>query len=634
MNPAAAIPSLDPATLLGWASSYLVHSTLLMALALLASRYDARLEESLWRLALVGAAVTATAQTLIGGNLWHLPVVGAPTAAAVAPQSSAPPAAAMPAAPVSVGPSLAEALTLLWMAIATLLALRWIGTRLRLHRHLAGRHACDDRALLAEVRELAATAGLLTPPRLTLSDAVPCPIAFGWTAPEICIPSSLTERLEPATLRAVLAHEIAHLRRRDSAWMGLLQLTGAVLFFQPFFGPARRRLAQLAELACDRWSASVSGSGVPLARGLTTVARLRVADADTLPLPGLALRRSGLGLRIDALLGEPTSASLPRWLRRSCTAAALAGVVLVTPGLTIGAQEPPSPSSPPEPEAPATLRYPAPPSTPSPAPSVVAQNPSAPGDPDVAPPPSPPEPAPGYRLHRLEAEGLDESELERLETEMQARLDAVRQRVARSEAERRARLEAIEAERRARFDELRARDEEERHRLEAEMAARLEAEMAARLEAEMAARLDGARERLERSEQERRARLEAMEAERRARHDELGALRSEQRDRLQAEMDARSDAARQRLERSEDERRARIEAIEAERRIRHDELRVLGRDESRRDELTRERLREELERRRQRLQDQQQRLRREQQRLERELERLEAEGAADAGEPR
>ena len=63
------------ATLLGWLLTYLVHSTLLLGGAWLLTRGPARvahLRETVWRVALLGALVTTTAQVTIA----HAPLAG------------------------------------------------------------------------------------------------------------------------------------------------------------------------------------------------------------------------------------------------------------------------------------------------------------------------------------------------------------------------------------------------------------------------------------------------------------------------------------------------------------------------------------------------------------------------------
>jgi outer membrane lipoprotein-sorting protein len=64
----------------------------------------------------------------------------------------------------------------------------------------------------------------------------------------ICPPWMLTE---PDRLRMVLAHEVAHVRRKDLLWMWLPALAGTLFFFHPLVWLARREATLDLESACD-----------------------------------------------------------------------------------------------------------------------------------------------------------------------------------------------------------------------------------------------------------------------------------------------------------------------------------------------------------------------------------------------
>ncbi len=58
-------------------------------------------------------------------------------------------------------------------------------------------------------------------------------------------------RSNDAELRAVLAHEFAHVHRRDVLWSGLLPAVAAALWIQPLNRVALVRVSEAAEHACD-----------------------------------------------------------------------------------------------------------------------------------------------------------------------------------------------------------------------------------------------------------------------------------------------------------------------------------------------------------------------------------------------
>jgi beta-lactamase regulating signal transducer with metallopeptidase domain len=115
-------------------------------------------------------------------------------------------------------------------------------------------------------------AGLRVALRCSVSDAIVAPVALG--RDEVCLVAGL--RLGDAQLEAVLAHEIAHLARRDPRWFAVVDATVAVLWLQPLNWIARRQLRELAEFLCDDAVVRQTGARRPSAESLLELAvRLR-----------------------------------------------------------------------------------------------------------------------------------------------------------------------------------------------------------------------------------------------------------------------------------------------------------------------------------------------------------------------
>jgi len=106
------------------------------------------------------------------------------------------------------------------------------------------------RALERHVAAVAARLGVRAP-RLCLSAEAGGPFLWSLRRPVLVLPDPEEAAALPAP--TVLAHEFAHLRRRDhwTAWLELL--VQAFHFWNPLFWLARRRLHVCAELACDSW---------------------------------------------------------------------------------------------------------------------------------------------------------------------------------------------------------------------------------------------------------------------------------------------------------------------------------------------------------------------------------------------
>ena len=249
---------------------------------------------------------------------------GAPSPAAAIPTSAALRPAARWLRLLGVTALAGGLLALLPLALA-----HW-----RLARRLRGRAGLGDGPLPRFLRRLERAAGLARPARLTATPRLATPIARGLARGEICLPTRALRELAPAEQEGVVAHELAHLARRDPAWLLVARAVECLLFLQPLNRLARRRLVEIAEYRCDDWAASRTGRPLDLARCLTEVAGWSLPGAAPLPVPGIAAG-SALGRRVRRLLERPADGrpgdATPRWLK-PLGAAGLVLVALVAPG--------------------------------------------------------------------------------------------------------------------------------------------------------------------------------------------------------------------------------------------------------------------------------------------------------------
>ena len=167
------------------------------------------------------------------------------------------------------------------------------------------------------VTELARRLGINRSLRVVQSAIVEVPTVIGWLRPVILLPASCIVGLDPAQLEAVLAHELAHVRRHDYLVNLLQSVVETVLFYHPLVWWISRRIREEREHCCDDHAVKVCGDPVAYARALATLEELRPAPAQ------LSLAASGAPLleRIKRLLAQPDRATRPAW--------PLAGVVVV-----------------------------------------------------------------------------------------------------------------------------------------------------------------------------------------------------------------------------------------------------------------------------------------------------------------
>jgi beta-lactamase regulating signal transducer with metallopeptidase domain len=142
-------------------------------------------------------------------------------------------------------------LQVLWLGGALILALCYGWRTLHFARHArAGQPAPVSLDQL--VTELAALLRVRPPLVRVLAD-LPSPVVYCLRRPVLLWPAGLEDQLHAGGCRAVLVHELAHLRRRDH-WARWLELAAAILhWWNPLYWFVRRQLRFHAELACDAW---------------------------------------------------------------------------------------------------------------------------------------------------------------------------------------------------------------------------------------------------------------------------------------------------------------------------------------------------------------------------------------------
>lgn len=146
--------------------------------------------------------------------------------------------------------------------------------------------------------------------------------------PVIWLPVTLLTQLAPEQIEALIAHELAHIRRLDWVWNGLQCAIETLLFFHPAVWWLSRQVRIERELACDQLAARACGDSVVVAEALAGLATLSDAMSRPGPLlgtvPALAQAAHGGSLqqRVAHLLaaGHPAAS---RW----GFAAALAAVL-------------------------------------------------------------------------------------------------------------------------------------------------------------------------------------------------------------------------------------------------------------------------------------------------------------------
>lgn len=133
---------------------------------------------------------------------------------------------------------------------------------------------------------------ILRPVRLIASVQALGPCVMGTLSPIILIPTSLVMGLTPEQWRAVLTHELAHIRRWDDLVNFGQQVLESMLFFNPTVWWISRQVRIEREACCDAWGARLAASPITYAQVLVDIAEKLTARAQT-PVLAFADERSG-----------------------------------------------------------------------------------------------------------------------------------------------------------------------------------------------------------------------------------------------------------------------------------------------------------------------------------------------------
>lgn len=167
-------------------------------------------------------------------------------------------------------------------------------------------------------------------PTLRSSRRAPSPLTMGWRHPVIVLPAGLVGHLSDEQARSVIAHEMAHVLRRDYACNLVYEVLSLALAWHPAVAYIRRQIHLTRELACDERVVCALVSPAVYARSLIAVTRLGLASG----APGLAIGTSGdhtLDQRVRRLFTyEPSSTAAGRLIFAMSAVWLLAASLLVT----------------------------------------------------------------------------------------------------------------------------------------------------------------------------------------------------------------------------------------------------------------------------------------------------------------
>jgi len=208
------------------------------------------------------------------------------------------PAPAASFAPQRIAPDLFPWIVQAWLLGVAIFSLRSAGGLVLLERM----RRRESRPVNGQLRDLCldlqTRLGVTRAIRYCQCAWLEAPAVIGWFRPVVFLPFTALTGLSEPQLRAVIAHELAHIKRLDSFVNGFQVVVETLLFYHPAVWWLNQRIRQERENCCDDAAIALCGNAVEYARALTLMEEWREA-----PAMAMAANRGPLSERIMRLMG-------------------------------------------------------------------------------------------------------------------------------------------------------------------------------------------------------------------------------------------------------------------------------------------------------------------------------------------
>lgn len=196
------------------------------------------------------------------GRIAQPPAVAAPEFFVDVVQQFTRPMASASDLPMVSSGGIALAVSILWAFGCAALLLRWLILWVRVRAEV---DAADTAGVDLSVIEV--------PLAVKISRAHSEPCVAGIFEPVLLLPADIEKRLTESQLRAVLAHELCHVRCRDNLTAAIHMLVQAVFWFHPAVWWIGARMMEEREHACDEDALESGGDREDYAAGILAVCR-------------------------------------------------------------------------------------------------------------------------------------------------------------------------------------------------------------------------------------------------------------------------------------------------------------------------------------------------------------------------
>ncbi len=219
---------------------------------------------------------------------------------------------------------------MIWMVGVTVLSGRLLVGLIGVYRW---RHHLEPlpQRLAQRVTSLSKQMGMRRFGRVFISPSVFQAMALGYLQPMVLLPAAMVTQMQPEMLEAIIAHELAHIRRFD-LWVNLAQrVTETLLFYHPAVWWLSSCIRSERELCCDELAVKATGERITYATTLESVSRFKLIAKQPALAMGLGQDNKPTLSRVRHILGlTPIQRNCPFWLAGVIAVVFLATLLIPT----------------------------------------------------------------------------------------------------------------------------------------------------------------------------------------------------------------------------------------------------------------------------------------------------------------
>ncbi len=215
----------------------------------------------------------------------------------------------------------------LWIFGLALMSLRLIGGLFAILKLKRASKVCQNEAIVDLGNQIAKRLGSRRSVIVRISENLDGPAMIGLFRSVILLPAAIVTKMEPAHIEAILAHEIAHVRRFDYLANLIQSLVETVGFYHPAVWWISHIIWVEREHCCDELALTVISDRTRYAMALVEVEKMRAGS------PRLALAANGGSLldRVRHIVGGQATSRTAPW-------AGIAALVAISFGVACAQQ--------------------------------------------------------------------------------------------------------------------------------------------------------------------------------------------------------------------------------------------------------------------------------------------------------